>query len=165
VTTDKNIGTGTLAPGQRPRRVAFLLAQVGGQAAARFAGRIGALGVAPADVGLLRLIAGDPGRSQRSLAGEVGVVPSRMVVLIDGLEAKGLVERRRDERNRRNHALHLTAAGGEILAGVRALMPAHEDDICAGLSPEQRTQLGDLLEIIALRQGLTPGVHPGYRQK
>jgi len=46
------------------------------------------------------------------------------------------------------------------LAGVGA---AHEDDICAGLDTDERAQLGELLERIAARQGLTTGVHPGYR--
>jgi DNA-binding MarR family transcriptional regulator len=148
---------------QRPRGVAFLLAQVGGHAAQRFAQRVAELGVTPADVGLLRMIAADPGRSQRSLAHEMGVVPSRVVVLIDSLERRGLVERRREARDRRNHALHLTAAGEKIMAGVRALRPAHEHELTAGLDDDQRAQLAELLGIIADHQGLAPGVHPGYR--
>ena len=147
----------------RPRGVAFLLSQVGAHAAQRFAERIGALGVSPADVGLLRMIAAQPGRSQRSLAEEMGVVASRVVVLIDSLERKGLVERRREPQNRRNHALHLTTAGREVMAAVRELRPAHEDEMVAGLNAEQRAQLEMLLGIIAERQGLAPGVHPGYR--
>jgi DNA-binding MarR family transcriptional regulator len=147
----------------RPRGTAFLLSQVGAHAAQRFAERIAALGVSPADVGLLRMIAAQPGRSQRSLAEEMGVVPSRVVVLIDGLERKGLVERRREPQDRRNHALHLTSAGEQVMAGVRALRPAHEDEISAGLTPSQRIQLAELLGIIADQQGLAPGVHPGYR--
>jgi DNA-binding MarR family transcriptional regulator len=143
---------------------AFLLAQVGAHAAARFAERIAGLGVVPADVGLLRMIAAQPGRSQRSLAEEMGVVPSRVVVLIDALERKGYVERRRDPSNRRNHALHLTAAGAEIMAGVRALRPAHEEELLTGLDTDQRSQLTALLRTIAEHHGLTPGVHPGYRQ-
>jgi DNA-binding MarR family transcriptional regulator len=147
-----------------PRGAAFLLAQVGAHAAARFAERIADLGVVPADVGILRMIAAQPGRSQRSLAEQMGVVPSRVVVLIDGLERKGLVERRRDPLNRRNHALHLTAAGGHIMAGVSALWPAHEDEILAGLDTRQRAQLTELLQTIMEHHGLAPGVHPGYRQ-
>jgi DNA-binding MarR family transcriptional regulator len=157
MTTDRQAHAG------RPRGVAFLLAQVGAHAAALFAQRIAGLGVTPGDVGLLRMIAAVPGRSQRSLAEELGVVPSRVVVLVDGLENRGLVERRRDPSNRRNHALHLTEAGTEAMAGVRALRPAHENEICAGLDTAQRAQLAELLTIIADNQGLAPAVHPGYR--
>jgi hypothetical protein len=44
------------------------------------------------------------------------------------------------------------------------LAAAHEDDILSGLNHDQRAQLTTLLELIAAQQGLTPGVHPGYRQ-
>ena len=160
---DTGMTTDRLAHASRPRGVAFLLAQVGAHTAALFAQRIAGLGVTPGDVGLLRMIAAAPGRSQRSLAEELGVVPSRVVVLVDGLESRGLVQRRRHPSNRRNHALHLTAAGIEAMAGVRALRPAYEDEVCTGLDTAQRDQLAELLAIIADRQNLAPAVHPDYR--
>ncbi|MFI6603216.1 MarR family winged helix-turn-helix transcriptional regulator [Nonomuraea sp. NPDC050536] len=142
---------------------AFLLAQIGAHAAARFADRIGELGVVPSDVGLLRMIATRPGRSQQSLSEEMGVVPSRVVALIDSLERKGLVERRRNPSDRRHYELHLTEAGSHVMTEMRRLGMAHENDICAALDDKQRVQLKELLEAIAAQQGLTPGVHPGYR--
>ncbi|MDP9864536.1 MULTISPECIES: MarR family winged helix-turn-helix transcriptional regulator [Streptosporangium] len=147
----------------RPRGTAFLLSQVGAHAAARFAERISELGVIPADVGLLRMIAARPGRSQQSLAEEMGVVPSRVVALIDNLERKGLVERRRNPQDRRNYALHLAEEGTRVMTEMRRLGSAHEDDICAALDHTQRAQLAELLEAIAAQQKLIPGVHPGYR--
>jgi DNA-binding MarR family transcriptional regulator len=149
----------------RPRGTAFLLAQVGAHAAARFGERISELGVIPADVGLLRMIATQPGRSQQSLAEELGVVPSRVVALVDNLERKGLIERRRNPQDRRNYALHLTTEGTHVMTKMRRLGSAHEDDICAALDDTQRAQLAGLLEAIAAQQGLTPGVHPGYQQR
>ncbi|MFF5211208.1 MarR family winged helix-turn-helix transcriptional regulator [Streptosporangium sp. NPDC000396] len=151
------------APRPHPRGTAFLLAQVGAHAAARFAERISDLGVIPSDVGLLRMIAVQPGRSQRSLAEELGVVPSRVVALVDGLERKGLIERRRNPQDRRHHELHLTAEGTHVMTATRELGSAHEDEICAALDDAQRAQLTDLLQAIAAQQGLAPGVHPGYR--
>ncbi|MFJ6722731.1 MarR family winged helix-turn-helix transcriptional regulator [Streptomyces sp. NPDC091259] len=148
-----------------PRGAAFLLAQIGAHAAGRFAERVGHLGLTPADVGLLRMIAGQPGRSQRALAEDLGVVPSRVVALIDGLEGKGLVERRRSAEDRRNHELHLTAEGRRTLGAVSRAAAAHEDALLAALDPEQRTHLLGLLEAVAAEQELTPGVHPGYRTR
>ncbi|GAA3108404.1 MarR family winged helix-turn-helix transcriptional regulator [Streptosporangium carneum] len=148
----------------RPRGTAFLLAQVGAHAAARFAERISGLGVVPADVGLLRMIAMRPGRSQQSLAEELGVVPSRVVALVDGLERKKLVERRRNPQDRRHYALHLTDEGAHVMSEMRELGAAHEDEICAALDETQREQLAGLLGAVAAQQGLTQGVHPGYRQ-
>ncbi|MGV9329368.1 MarR family winged helix-turn-helix transcriptional regulator [Streptosporangium sandarakinum] len=149
--------TGEPAARSAPKRTAFLLAQVGAHAAARFAERISELEVVPADVGLLRMIATRPGRSQQSLAEELGVVPSRVVALIDNLERKGLVERRRNPQDRRNYALHLTEQGIHVMTQMRRLGKAHEDDICAALDDARRAQLTELLEAIAAQQGLTPG--------
>ncbi|MFD4871420.1 MarR family winged helix-turn-helix transcriptional regulator, partial [Streptomyces sp. NPDC058412] len=106
---------GAPAPAPAPRGAAFLLAQIGAHAAGRFAERVAALGLTPADVGLLRMVAGQPGRSQRALAEDLGVVPSRVVALIDVLEDKRLVERRRSVEDRRNHELHLTPEGRQTL--------------------------------------------------
>ncbi|MEV0298850.1 hypothetical protein [Nocardia sp. NPDC050710] len=41
---------------------------------------------------------------------------------------------------------------------------AHEAELCGDLSDEEYEQLAALLTRIADRQGLTPGVHPGYRR-
>lgn len=152
-------------PATGPRGAAFLLAQIGAHAAARFAERVAHLGLTPADVGLLRMVAGQPGRSQRALAEDLGVVPSRVVKLIDVLEGQGLVERRRSEEDRRNYELHLTAEGRRTLGAVSRAAAAHEDALLAALDPEQRGHLLDLLQRVAAEQELTPGVHPGYRAR
>ncbi|MBC2876442.1 MULTISPECIES: MarR family winged helix-turn-helix transcriptional regulator [Streptomyces] len=146
-----------------PRGTAFLLAQIGAHAAGRFGERVAALGLTPPDVGLLRMIANRPGLSQRALAADLGVVPSRVVTLVDHLDGKGLVERRRSTEDRRNHALHLSPGGRRMLEEIGEVAAEHEADICAGLDAEERATLTALLERVAARQGLTPGVHPGYR--
>src|SRR6266436_9243554 len=68
---------------QRPTGAAFLLAQLGAHAADRFGERIKDLGVAPRHAGILRIIATTPACNQRVLAKRLGVLPSRMVVLLD----------------------------------------------------------------------------------
>jgi DNA-binding MarR family transcriptional regulator len=152
--------------GMGPARTgsAFLLAQIGAHAAGRFAERVAVLGLGPGDVGLLRLIAGEPGRSQQSLAAALGVVPSRVVALVDGLERKGLVERRRSTQDRRNYELHLTGEAKQVMARMREVGSAHEEDMLAGLDTTERAQLAALLGKVAAHHDLAPGVHPGYRQ-
>ncbi|MFJ2779338.1 MarR family winged helix-turn-helix transcriptional regulator [Kitasatospora sp. NPDC087315] len=151
-------------PAPRPGGgAAFLLAQIGAHAAARFAERVAELGLTPPDIGLLRMIAGKPGRSQRSLATDLGVVPSRVVALIDNLDRKGLVERRRSTEDRRNHELYLSDEGRRVLGGVGKVAAEHEDALLAALDEGDRARLARLLDTIARQQGLTSGVHPGYR--
>jgi DNA-binding MarR family transcriptional regulator len=150
--------------GPPPQGAAFLIAQVGAHAAGRFAERVEDLGLTPPEVGLLRMIAGAPGRSQQSVAADMGVVPSRVVAILDALDHKGLVERRPGVPDRRHHALHLTGDGRRVLTRLRQLARAHDDDLCAALDPAERAQLAALLQRVADQQGLTPGVHPGHRQ-
>lgn len=142
---------------------AFLLAQLGAHAAARFAERIAALELTPPQTGLLRAIAAGPGQSQQALATHLGTPPSRLVPLVDGLAERGLVERRRNPDDRRLYALHLTEAGQATLGRVAEVAMAHDDALCAALDPAERATLRELLARVAAEQGLTPGVHPGYR--
>lgn len=150
-------------PGSGPGS-AFLLAQLGAFAAARFAERVADLDLTLPQTGLIRAVATAPGQSQQALAGVLGTPPSRLVALVDGLAERGLVQRRRNPADRRLHALHLTAAGDALLARIGALARAHDDAICAELGPDERAQLRGLLRRLADGHGLTPGVHPGYRR-
>ncbi|MFC9998805.1 MarR family winged helix-turn-helix transcriptional regulator [Nocardia sp. NPDC127526] len=150
-------------PNRPMRAVAFQLAQLGAHAAQRFADRISEIGLTPPEAGILRLIAATPGLSQRSLAAQLGVVPSRVVALIDPLDRKGLIERRRSPADRRNHELHLTPEAGQLLARLAAVALAHESDVTATLSDAEYEQLAGLLTRLATAHDLTPGVHPGYR--
>jgi DNA-binding MarR family transcriptional regulator len=141
--------------------VAFLLAQLGAHATERIAERLKAIHLSPAHIGLLRVVASTPGLSQQAIAERVGVHPSRIVALIDDLEREGFVERRRNRDDRRLYALH--PAPGAKLREIARIAAAHEQDICAALSPDEHAQLRELLVRLARQQGLTPGVHSGYR--
>ncbi|MEU9498909.1 MarR family winged helix-turn-helix transcriptional regulator [Streptomyces sp. NPDC048196] len=142
---------------------AFLLAQLGAHAAGLFAERIAGLDLTPPQAGLLRLMARTPGRSQRQLAADLGMPPSRFVPLADELEERGLIERRKNPNDRRLHALHLTEQGERLLAELHQAGAAHEQHVCEALSPEEHRQLSTLLRRMAEQHGLSPGVHPGYR--
>lgn len=142
---------------------AFLLAQLGSYAAGRFADRVAELGLTPPQTGLLRVVAMRPGQSQQAIAGQLGTPPSRLVALVDGLEQRGLIERRRNPDDRRHHALYLTDAGVGFMRQLAVIGKEHEDAMCAGLDPAERAQLLALLSRIAAEQGMTPMVHPGYR--
>lgn len=150
-------------PGPGPGS-AFLLAQLGAHAAMRFAERIGALHLTPPQTGLLRAVAAAPGQSQQALATVLGTPPSRLVALVDQLDERGLLERRRNPDDRRLHALHVTAAGEKLLRRIGEVARAHDDAMCAALDGGERATLRALLGRIADEQGLTPGVHPGYRK-
>lgn len=146
-----------------PVGCAFLLTQLGTFAAAAFGERVARLDLTPPQTGLLRAVALGPGRSQQELAGQLGTPPTRLVALVDGLEERGLLERRRNPQDRRLHAVHLGPAGEKIMGEIRTVAREHEDAVLACLNAGERAQLRDLLGRLAADHGLADGVHPGYR--
>src|SRR5262249_53326376 len=154
-----------MSDGKHPRSTAFLLAQVGAAAADRFAERVGAVGLTPAHAGVLRLVHGQPGLSQQTLSSWLGILPSRLVVLVDELEQRGFVQRQASSTDRRAYALQLTDKGRETFEALGGIARAHDAAICSSLNPEEREALGGLLRRIADQLGLTPGVHPGFSRR
>lgn len=142
-----------------PKRAAFLLAQLGARASSRFAERTREIGLSPSDAGVLRLLGRNPGLSQRAIADRLGAVPSRVVSLIDSLQARGLVERERSRTDRRNYELRLTDEGAQVLRQLREIAEAHEAELLAPLTGEQRAQLESLLAQLAVANSLDPDLH------
>jgi DNA-binding MarR family transcriptional regulator len=142
---------------------AFLLAQLGSHAAGKFAERMTKLHLVPAHAGILRILGATPGLTQQALASLLGMVPSRLVALLDELDGLGLTERRRNEDDRRSHSLALTDKGRKTLAAIGDISREHQRVLLAALSDRERELLAELLQRIANEQGLTHNVHPGYR--
>jgi DNA-binding MarR family transcriptional regulator len=149
---------------KRHAPLAFLLAQLGAHAATRFGERISRLNLSPPDAGILRMLGNSGGISQQDLSTRLGIHPSRLVAILDALEARRLVERRPHTDDRRQYALHLTEEGQGTLGEIGRIGREHTESLCASLTAAEREQLGELLQKIATEQGLSPGVHPGYRR-
>jgi DNA-binding MarR family transcriptional regulator len=143
--------------------IAFLVSQVGAHAALLFAERLAAVNLQPHDAGILRMLGSNSGLSQRAMCDLFGIFPSRLVVLLDGLESKKLIERRDDSADRRRFAVHLTKNGRKALVMIGTLTRALEVDLFAALSASEQRSLLNLLTRIASQQHITPGVHPAYR--
>jgi DNA-binding MarR family transcriptional regulator len=146
------------------RAIAFLLAQLGAHAAAKFAERLAPLSLKPSDAGILHRLGQSSGMSQQELASTLRIHASALVSVLDDLETRGVVERKDSATDRRTYALHLTDKGQALLTEIRRLSREHNDALCTPLSNTEREMLASLLSRIADHQGLTPGVHPGYRR-
>jgi DNA-binding MarR family transcriptional regulator len=144
--------------------LAFLLSQVGAHGSARFAERLEPIGLKSAHAGILRVLGHADGLSQQALGEKLGIFPSRLVGVLDELEQRGLVERRDNLNDRRSYALYLTDAGRQALEQIGRIGHEHQQALCAALDESERAQLARFLTRIAAEQGLTPGVHPGYRK-
>lgn len=151
------------SPPSRPSSVAFLLTQLGSHAARAFAERLTPLHLAPHHAGILRILNQSPALSQRELAGRLHMHTSRLVAIIDEMESLGLIVRNAVPGDRRAYTIQITGAGKQAFAEIGKIGAKHEAALCAALNAEERATLAALLQRIADEQGLTRGIHPGYR--
>lgn len=101
--------------------------------------------VSPGRAGMLLLIEANPGVTQGRLAEAVHLERSTMVGVVDALEERGLIERRRGA-DRRTNGLWLTRGGRALVARLRQRIERHERRVAARLSAAERAQLLALLE-------------------
>ena len=105
-------------------------------------------GLSPGRIGMLLLIEANPGVTQSRLAHAVSRDRSTMVGVLDQLQAKGLIERRRGA-DRRTNGVWLTRAGRTALARAKRAIAIHERRVAVRLSSAERAQLLELLARIA----------------
>src|SRR5947208_5080264 len=97
---------------------------------------------------------------QQALADRVGVDPTKLVGLLNDLEEKHLVVRRRDPVDRRRHIVEHSPAGEARVESALAAAAAVETELLAGLDDEQRAQLRELLVLAAESGGLSDCADP-----
>ena len=137
--------------------ISFLLSKLGSLTSSRFNAAVAPFGIHPGHYGLLRILQVSGPDSQQALGEALGFAPSRMVALVDELEDKGLVERRRSPTDRRVNMLHLTRKGRTTLAQSTDAGMIWQEELLANLSTTEREQLLKLLQRVAAPHHLTLG--------
>ncbi len=79
------------------------------------------------------------------LARQLAVSPPSVTAVVDGLVARGLVERRADPEDRRRLTLLLTCDGKRLLAAADAAAEARLEEIAAFLDDERDASTGALV--------------------
>lgn len=101
----------------------------------------------PTDFAVLLLLSCNQGLKQSEVAEALGIQRANFVAIVDGLEEKGLVERRKSEKDRRVQALYMTRAGSDYLKELMPIWAEHEERLIARLGgTRERDQLIHLLK-------------------
>lgn len=87
----------------------------------------------------------NPGAIQRDIAQISRTSPASVSSLLQGLERRGLVERRTDSTNERRKLVHATPTGAELIAGFEDAITAADETILAPLTDDERAAFHALL--------------------
>jgi DNA-binding MarR family transcriptional regulator len=72
--------------------------------------------------------------SQQALGATLDIEASNLVVLLNELEAEGLISRRRDPQDRRRHVVEISEQGAKAVCEVERAADQVEDEFFAALS-------------------------------
>jgi DNA-binding MarR family transcriptional regulator len=86
--------------------------------------------------GALVVLSSEGPLSQRRLGAVQGVDRTTTVAVLDALQSRGLIERRRDATDRRVYAVHLTADGRRVLRRAEREVLRAEQRFLAALGPD-----------------------------
>ncbi len=107
------------------------------------------LELTPLQVEALQALKGQRGVRQVELARRTGTDRSSMAELAARLEARALIRRAPDPKDRRALLLFLTPKGRRLLARAAPLLAAAEEEALAALTERQRERLLSLLQRLA----------------
>ena len=132
------------------RSVPFLLHCAAFHSTRCVADALAPVGIEPRHFGVLCTLHSSGPLSQGSLGERLGIDRTTMVQLVDELERRGLVERKRNPDDRRSYQLTLTPEGGETWGRAKELAEGSEDQVLAVLDDEERDALRELLARVVL---------------
>ena len=96
--------------------------------------------------------------TQHAVGIALSLDPSNVVGLLNELEERGLITRRRDPADRRRHIVELSAAGSGELAQTFSQLGVVEDELFKSLTADERATLYGLLSRAV--EAVAPGCEP-----
>ena len=130
-----------------PIGITARLARLQAQMAPRLEAVFQRFGLRGADFAVLAALArlSEESVSQRRLAAELGLSAGTVSLRVDRLTERGLTVRRPDPHDGRGAVISLTDRGRQLFEAAAPEHLANAEQIVAGLSDEERSQLGALL--------------------
>lgn len=129
--------------GYNARRAALSVIEI-------FLDRMAIYGFRPVDFSVMSLITHNPGITSRQLCTALNILPPNLVAMINALERRDLIARKRHPRDGRAVGLHLTAAGQKLMRDAERTARELESDAIGRLTAAERKTLLRLLQKIYL---------------
>ena len=123
----------------------FLLKRLGFRAKEHAMSAYEAAGFSPYHHAVLVALAEGSHEMQGAIADALGYDSGQMVGLLDELEERGFVRRRRDPDDRRRQLVSITPEGKRALAKLRTLSEQLDAELLSPLDEKERAQLHGLL--------------------
>ena len=137
--------TMTNEPAELLASTGYLLARVGSESRRRFVEALAAHDLSLSAYSVLMLVAAMRGVTQRMIGDAAGIDPRNLVPILDDLDGRGLIMRDPHPKDRRRHAVSLSAAGRAKLTRLRDAGAQAEHSLLEPLTPVERRQLHALL--------------------
>jgi len=134
-------------PGPAPPMLLYLVKQVELAARARLDDMFRPIGLTALQYTALTVLERHENMSSAQLARNSFVTAQSMADMVAALESRGLIERHRDDADRRRLAVKLTAEGRGLLDRYRDEVQALEDSMLASLTEDEVTALRAALSI------------------
>jgi DNA-binding MarR family transcriptional regulator len=115
--------------------------------------------VTPLQYAVLAYVQAEPDLDQSALAARLGIDRNNTSLLVEQLEAKGLLSRRVNGADRRARLLRLTPRGEKLRARIQPVTYAGQQRLLSVLEPAERELLLDLL--VRLIEGNRSLARPG----
>ncbi len=105
---------------------------------------------------VLSRLGDEPVRGQAVLAEAIGADKTRIIEVLDDLQARGLISREPDPADRRARLLATTAKGRRLRDQVRRAIRREEDRLLAPIPPAERAALLRALQRLAAASSSEP---------
>ncbi|MDE2119084.1 MAG: MarR family transcriptional regulator [Betaproteobacteria bacterium] len=128
----------------------YQLARASIHTRAAFHGAIGEpLQLRPVEFTILQLLRHNLRATQKQLGRALAITAPGMTVLLDRMEARGLIRRERNAQDKRSVFVLLTADGERLAAASLQASQDMETELLRALSPAERMMLFELLDRVA----------------
>ena len=140
------------------------LVRAAGSVSARVEAHFAAIGLTVSQFGVLEALYHLGPLFQKELASKILKSTGNITMVVDNLEKRGLVERVRDEEDRRHTSVRITADGRRL---IRSFFPGHAGRIVREMSvltAGEQEELGRLCRAVGLQDATSKGSRRPARQ-